>query len=113
VLHDTGVRAMHREAAPLLHAAGLLRLLALRVDGEIVAVVYCLAHAGRWHYYIGGFDSRRAGFGPGTLLVAHAIEQARAEGASAFDFLRGREAYKYRWGAVDEPRFTFRRRRVP
>jgi CelD/BcsL family acetyltransferase involved in cellulose biosynthesis len=110
VLQDAGVRAMHREAAPLLQAAGLLRLLALRLDGQIVAVLYCLAHGPRWHYYIGGFDPRCAGISPGTLLVAQAIEQARSEGASAFDFLRGREAYKYRWGAVDEARFALRRR---
>jgi CelD/BcsL family acetyltransferase involved in cellulose biosynthesis len=35
------------------------------------------------------------------LIVAHAIEQAIREGAGEMDFLRGREPYKYRWGAVD------------
>jgi CelD/BcsL family acetyltransferase involved in cellulose biosynthesis len=112
VLHDPAVRAMHREAAPQLQAAGLLRLLALRLDGRIVAVLYCLAHAGNWHDYIGGFDPAVAAISPGTLLVAHAIERARAEGAMRFDFLRGQEAYKYRWGAVDEGRFGLRRGRV-
>ncbi|GAB3652406.1 GNAT family N-acetyltransferase [Ramlibacter alkalitolerans] len=109
VLQDARVRAMHREAAPQLQAAGLLRLQALRVDGRIVAVLYCLAHGRRWQYYLGGFDPAQAAISPGTLLVAHAIAQARAEGATAFDFLRGQEAYKYRWGAVDEARFALRR----
>lgn len=112
VLHDPAVRAMHREAAPRLQAAGLLRLHALRVDGAIVAVLHCLQHARRCHYYIGGFDPAQAAISPGTLLVAHAIEQARAEACTEFDFLRGREAYKYRWGALDEPRFALRRWRA-
>jgi CelD/BcsL family acetyltransferase involved in cellulose biosynthesis len=109
VLHDDAVRAMHREAAPALLAAGLLRLHVLRLDRAIAAVLYCLAHAGRVQYYIGGFDPALAAISPGTLLVAHAIEQARAEGATVFDFLRGREPYKYRWGAVDAPMFALRR----
>jgi len=40
-----------------------------------------------------------------------AIEAAIAEGAREFHFLRGREAYKYEWGAVDRwnRRRSFRR----
>jgi CelD/BcsL family acetyltransferase involved in cellulose biosynthesis len=109
VLQDPAVRSMHREAAPQLQAAGLLRLHALRVDGRIAAVLYCLAHAGTCHYYIGGFDPAVAAISPGTLLVAHALEQARTEGATEFDFLRGQEAYKYRWGALDRPMWALRR----
>ena len=36
-----------------------------------------------------------------TLLIAHALEDAVSRGDSEFDFLRGNEPYKYRWGAVD------------
>jgi ribosomal protein S18 acetylase RimI-like enzyme len=39
------------------------------------------------------------------LVFDHAIRQAMDEGAVAFDCLRGREAYKYRWGAQDHPPF--------
>ena len=113
VLNDPSVRAWHLEAAPLLHAAGLLRLHALQLDGEPVAVLYCLADAARAHgrrhyYYLGGFDPRLRALSPGTLLVAHAIDRAVAEGAAAFDFLRGAETYKYRWGAADQPMYTLR-----
>jgi CelD/BcsL family acetyltransferase involved in cellulose biosynthesis len=74
-------------------------------------VLYCLADAPgapqrRWYDYIGGFDPQFSSLSPGSLLIGHAIEQAEAEGAAHFDFLRGAEAYKYRWGAVDEPMFT-------
>jgi len=44
----------------------------------------------------------------GSVLVAHAIEQAVRGGAKTFDFLRGAEDYKYAWGAQD--RMNKRRR---
>jgi CelD/BcsL family acetyltransferase involved in cellulose biosynthesis len=34
-------------------------------------------------------------------MIGHAIEQAVIEEATEFSFLRGREKYKYQWGAVD------------
>jgi CelD/BcsL family acetyltransferase involved in cellulose biosynthesis len=113
VLRDESVLAWHREASELLLTAGLLRLHALRLDGELIAVLYCLAdtlpaHERRHYYYLGGFDPCWRELNPGTLLVGHAIEQAVAEGAAAFDFLRGSEPYKYRWGAVDQPMCSLR-----
>jgi CelD/BcsL family acetyltransferase involved in cellulose biosynthesis len=101
VLADAAVVAWHREAAPLLLAAGVLRLHGLRLDGEWIALAYVLAHGDRSRYYIGGFDPRHAALSPGALLIEHAIACAHAEGARAFDFLRGAEPYKYRWGARD------------
>jgi CelD/BcsL family acetyltransferase involved in cellulose biosynthesis len=113
VLAAAAVQAFHREAAPALLEAGLLRLHALRLDGAVVAVLYALAdppscREPRHSYYLGGFDPAARAISPGTLLIAHAIEQAMSEGACAFDFLRGAEPYKYRWGAVDEPTWTLR-----
>ena len=113
VLSAAGVLDWHREAAPRLLAAGLLRPLRLRIAGRTVAALYVLADARavphrRWSYYIGGFDPGAASLSPGTLLVGHAIEQARAEGAAVFDFLRGAEPYKLRWGAAPQPMATLR-----
>jgi CelD/BcsL family acetyltransferase involved in cellulose biosynthesis len=118
VLADPAVQAFHREAAPALLDAGLLRLHVLRLDGAIAAVLYALADPPssrdpRHAYYLGGFDPRHRALSPGSLLVAHAMEQALAEGAAGFDFLRGAEPYKYRWGAVDQPMFTLRAWRRP
>jgi CelD/BcsL family acetyltransferase involved in cellulose biosynthesis len=115
VLADESVRSCHAETAPMLQAAGLLRLYGMRLNGELIALLYCLADPPgrpepRWYDYIGGFDPRHATLAPGTLLIAHAIDSAMAEGAVAFDFLRGAEPYKYRWGAVDQAMFTLRAR---
>jgi CelD/BcsL family acetyltransferase involved in cellulose biosynthesis len=103
VLADPGIRNFHRAAAPLLLAAGLLRLHALRLDERIVAVVYVLFAKGRAYSYLSGFDPEFGGISPGTLAVGHAIRHAMGEGAREFDFLRGWERFKYFWGARDRP----------
>lgn len=62
----------------------------------------------RTHSYIGGFDPRFAACSPGALVLEHALAEAVRERASEFDFLRGREAYKYRWGGRDRPQYRVR-----
>ena len=110
VLADEAVRAFHDEAAPALMAEGLLRLHALCLDERIVAVLYGLLAKGRFLFYLSGFDPDLAGLGLGSLVIGHAIEQAAREEAREFDFLRGREAYKYRWGAQNRPSYGRRLR---
>jgi CelD/BcsL family acetyltransferase involved in cellulose biosynthesis len=101
VLADPKVLAWHRATLPRLAEAGLLRFYGLRQDGRLVAALYALSGHGRTCYYLGGFDPALAALGLGTVLVGHAISEAEREGAKVFDFLRGQEAYKYRWGAAD------------
>ena len=101
VLADDDVRRFHRLAAPRLLAAGLLRFMAVRLDGAVAGAYYGFAHRGRAYAYLGGFDPAFAFESPGTLLMGEAIEQAMGEGAREFHFLRGQEGYKYEWGATD------------
>ena len=101
VLAEPDAQSFLREASLDLLANGALRLYALRVAGRVVASLYGFHHARRTYYYLGGFDPEFSDCSPGTVLVAHAILEAIGEGATEFDFLRGREDYKYRWGAVD------------
>ena len=112
VLAAPGVRRANHEAMSALMEVGLLRLLALRLRGEIVAVVHALAdppgRARRTLYlYLQGFDPALERLSPGLLLVGEAVERAIGEGFHAVDFLRGQERYKSFWGAVNAP--TFRR----
>lgn len=111
VLADDAVSRFHREALPGLAAAGMLRLRLLRIDGQAVAAYYGLSHRGREYAYLTGLDPAYDFESPGTILLAHAFEEAVAEGAREIHFLRGREAYKYGWGAVDRwnQRRSFRR----
>jgi CelD/BcsL family acetyltransferase involved in cellulose biosynthesis len=111
VLADEALRKFHREVARGLLAAGALRLYALRVGGHPVAVCHGFRDRERASYYLGGFEPAYQRFSVGSLVVGHALEEAVRTGATVFDFLRGREAYKYTWGAKDE--FNYRRRLWP
>ncbi|HEV2719158.1 MAG TPA: GNAT family N-acetyltransferase [Thermoanaerobaculia bacterium] len=101
VLHDEVVQRFHRDAARRLLDAGALRMYATRLGERIVAVFYGFAHAGTVYYYLSGYDPELERLSIGTLIVAHAIEEAVRDGAATFDFLRGAEEYKYAWGASD------------
>jgi CelD/BcsL family acetyltransferase involved in cellulose biosynthesis len=101
LLADAHVQQFHRAALPKLSRAGLLRMWELRIGGETAGVYYGFHHRARVYYYLMGFDPTYEFESPGALLIAHAIERAVREGAREFHFLRGQEAYKYRWGAQD------------
>ncbi len=107
VLADEAVRQFHCEAASGLLRAGVLRLYGLYVGDRLAACYYGFLAKERAWYYLGGFDPELEHLSPGMLAVGHAIEEAAREGAREFDFLRGAEPYKYRWGARD--RLNYRR----
>ena len=101
VLAAPEVVAFHRDAALALHHRGLLRLIGLALADRLVAVLYGFADHGRFLFYLSGFAPDVARRSPGRLVIGRAIDRARDDGAFEFDFLRGREPYKYEWGAVD------------
>jgi CelD/BcsL family acetyltransferase involved in cellulose biosynthesis len=101
VLADPRLRDFHRSAVPRLAEAGVLRLYALQIGDAIAAVYYGFLQDQRAYGYLTGFDPAFEFESPGTLLLEYAIQEAVREGARYFDFLRGSEAYKYEWGAVD------------
>ncbi|MGE5537442.1 MAG: GNAT family N-acetyltransferase [Gemmatimonas sp.] len=107
VLADPRLHRFHGEAVPKLVEAGLARLYTLEIGGTVAGVYYGLADPDRAYAYLCGFDPAFDHESPGTILIAHAIEESVRERVTEFHFLRGREGYKYRWGAVD--RWNYRR----
>ena len=110
VFHDPRVLAWHQEAVPRLASVGLLTLFSLRRRGETMAAMYCLADppgktSRSLYVYIPAFSPRYAKLSPGTLLLAHAVEHAAAEGMSTVDLLRGNERYKQLWHMEAAPTF--------
>lgn len=106
IFADPRMIAWHREALPGLEAAGLLRLCALRRNGETLATAYALGdpvvraqqRTGRAEYvYITAYSVDHADLRPGTILLALAMEQAANEGVATIDMLRGDEGYKQLW----------------
>ena len=95
-------RKWHEAAAQNLLQAGMLRLHTLALDGQTEAALYCFQKGAVCSYYLGGFEPTLARLSLGTVLTARAIRHAiEADGAAEFDFLRGNEPYKYKWGALD------------
>lgn len=109
VLADERVVRWHREAIPILLEAGLLRLMALRLNDATIAVLYSLIdgeRAGRTQYfYITAYSPEHADLRPGTLLIAYAVEHAANEGVATIDMLRGDESYKQIWHMEKVPTF--------
>jgi CelD/BcsL family acetyltransferase involved in cellulose biosynthesis len=101
VCAEPAVRRFHHAAARALGEAGLLRLYRLRIADRLAAVYYGFNWRGRACAYLGAFDPDLPRFSPGAQILFHAIGEAIAEGCTEFHFLRGGEAYKYAWGAVD------------
>jgi CelD/BcsL family acetyltransferase involved in cellulose biosynthesis len=99
VLFSPRRQEFHRALCRRLLEVDRLRLFALRLDGQEVAVLLNYFHAGKYFFFIGGFDPDYFRWSVGTVLFAYAIQHAIEEGAREFDFLRGEEEYKYRLGA--------------
>jgi CelD/BcsL family acetyltransferase involved in cellulose biosynthesis len=55
--------------------------------------------------YNSGYDPAQRQWSPGAVMFGLALKEAIENGGQYFDLLRGREEYKYRLGAVDDPLF--------
>ena len=99
---SAGPRRFHTDIAKAMLAGGFLRLHTLTLDGRTEAALYCFHKHRTTYYYLGGFEPEMARFSIGTVLTAKAIRHAlETDDATEFDFLRGNEAYKYKWGSQD------------
>lgn len=87
----------HRAWAARAFRRGWLRLWIAEADGAPVAGLYGWRLGGRFCYYQSGLSARGEELSVGTVLLAHTMEQAGAEGAVVYDFLWGDESYKDRF----------------
>ena len=108
VFSEDRVCAFHRDVARRFLRRGWLRLYVARLRTKSVASNYGFHVRRRSYSYIGGFDPSIARLSPGGLAIQHAIADAVQDGAREFDFLRGAEPYKYRWGAHDRRQYRLR-----
>lgn len=101
-MHE-GMATFFGSFAWMLFSQRWLRLVLLEVGGEPWAGVYGFRSGHDWDIWNSAYDHRRRELSPGMVLMAECIRIAAEEGCTTFDFLRGTEAYKYRFGAVDVP----------
>jgi CelD/BcsL family acetyltransferase involved in cellulose biosynthesis len=97
-LSDNHRRLLLRCAGYGARDRGVAAMIALR-KSQLVGAIIGFWFDGCFAAYQSGWDPAYAGDSIGSVLVSHAIEHSRADGAHCFDFLRGNEAYKYRFGA--------------
>lgn len=93
-----GVKRFHRLFVSRAVSTGVLRLsVAFSSEGLAIGALYAMRGGRATYFYQSGFAPEARALGPGTILIAHTIRQAIADGCEEFDFLRGDEPYKMRW----------------
>jgi CelD/BcsL family acetyltransferase involved in cellulose biosynthesis len=93
---------------PDLLCRGQVQFHWLELDGKAVAAEYQLVGSGILYAYQAGVNPDALAHEPGKLINLAILRQAIERGYRAFDFLRGDEPYKARFGARPRPTVEFR-----
>jgi len=95
------MRAQMKAGAGAAFEAGWLQLAFLTIHGEKAAVYLNFDYGGRIWVYNSGIDRRFMDYSPGWVLLGYLLKWSNENRRREFDFLRGDEDYKYRFGGVD------------
>ncbi|MGA9350724.1 MAG: GNAT family N-acetyltransferase [Anaerolineae bacterium] len=97
---DARMEGFFHAAAQVLHEAGWLQLAFMEINGEKAATMLNFDYRDSILVYNSGYDPQKhAWLSPGIVLLAYCIQWAIELGRAKFDFLRGDEEYKFRFGA--------------
>jgi CelD/BcsL family acetyltransferase involved in cellulose biosynthesis len=80
---------------------GWLQLAFITVNGEKACGYFNFDYQNQIWVYNSGLDFRFREFSPGWVLLGYLLQWANEHQRSAFDFMRGDEEYKYRFGGVN------------
>jgi CelD/BcsL family acetyltransferase involved in cellulose biosynthesis len=98
---DESMQGFFREIAGLAFDRGWLRLASLIINEVKAASMFCFEFDNALLVYNSGYDpDLYPSLSTGIVLLAHCIRDAIERGLKVFDFLRGEEEYKYRFGGV-------------
>jgi len=95
------MRDQMRAIAEWAFDSGFLQLSFLTIDGEKASGYFCFDYNHHIYIYNSGFNPRFSAYSPGWVHLGFLIQYAIAASKRAFDFMRGDEQYKYRFGASD------------
>ena len=90
---------------------GCLHLAFLEIGGVKAAAYMSFDYLHRLWVYNSGLNPAFNAYSPGWVLLGHLLKWANENQYSEFDFLRGDEEYKYRFGAVDRRVYRVRLKR--
>lgn len=91
---------LHRTAQTAFEC-GWLHLAFFTLDGNKAAGNFSFHYNDRLWLYNSGWEWDYREYSPGWVLIAYLLQWANENGIREFDFMRGNEEYKYRFGAVD------------
>ena len=95
--HTRALRAFHLMSPSAHRRLDGCDCYTLRLDDEMVGVMYGFSFKGRFYFYQHGYDSRFQSHGLGRAVLDLSIRAAIDEGLSEFDLLYGNESYKSAW----------------
>jgi len=104
--------AFFREMAWTFLQAGWLELSFLHANRRKLAGLLNFRYKDTVYVYNSGYDPEFRHWSPGWVLISQSIQDAIEKGMKDYDFMRGSESYKYRFGAKDFEiyRYTIQRR---
>ena len=73
----------------------------LKIEDKYAAGIMSFESDDEWWLYNSGYDPQFSYYSVGLLLKALSIKQAIEAGKKKYDFLRGKERYKYELGGKD------------
>jgi CelD/BcsL family acetyltransferase involved in cellulose biosynthesis len=95
--------AFFRDMAHRLWSQRWIELTVLRADKVPVAALCCFTYGTTYAAYNASYHPDYGHLSVGIVLFANRIKSAIERRFACFDFLRGDEDYKYRFGATDRP----------
>jgi CelD/BcsL family acetyltransferase involved in cellulose biosynthesis len=95
------MRAQMRAIMRAAHAGGWLWLAFLEVEGERAAAALNFDYGDRMWGYNAGVNRAYMDLSPGWVLLGYVLQWCCENGRTEFDFMRGDEEYKYRFGGVN------------
>jgi CelD/BcsL family acetyltransferase involved in cellulose biosynthesis len=99
---DPQMQGFFLDVAQVLQAQGWLQLAFVEMHGEKAAALLNFDYGDAILVYNSGYDPDQfRHLSPGIIVTARCIEYAINLARAKFDFLRGDEVYKYRFGAQD------------
>jgi len=105
------MRTQMRASVHAAFEAGWLQLAFLEVDGQKAAGYLNFDYGNRIWVYNSGLDFNYRDLSPGWVLLGYLLQWANDNIRSEFDFMRGDEDYKYKFGGIkrDVMRVTIER----
>jgi CelD/BcsL family acetyltransferase involved in cellulose biosynthesis len=95
------MRAQMEAIARGMFAAGWLQIIFLKAGNKRIAGYMNFDYDNSIWAYNAGFNPEYSALSPGWLIMVEMIDWSIKNGRKMFDFMRGGEEYKYRFGAVD------------